>query len=593
MENLNFFTSESEYQWLFKNAIDWEKILPLYYPSYPTEDGFNNQEEVLQFLIEILENTGKWTGDKVSKRAKSLDINGAGKVENGRTYPGVELQELYQEARDLELVGLTMPKKYGGLHVPAAVQFIVLEQIARACIASSTQMAFFTSIAEMVHRFCDQETAERIVPQIMSMKLSGSMNLTEPGCGSDLGMIKTSATRTSDGKFLINGQKIFITNGGGGIQFVLARIKGAPEGLEGISMFFVEQDIKDAEGNPKINYQVTKNEEKMGMHGSFTCVITYEDSVGMLIGKENEGFKYMLHLMNEARIAVGMQGLGGLESAIHYATEYAKERVQFGKPISELPLMKRNLEDYAIERDAIRALLFDTISYYDQFQFLDLKKKTTNDLSEAEEKQLRKASLWTRRRTPLVKYYACEKYTELSTKAIQVLGGYGFMQEYPVERIHRDSFGPLLYEGTSQIQALMALKDLIKQIVKDPAKFMSSLFINHSAVGLLQGKSEIQVEFQALQHRHKKKLVKLIFGTLKPEGTKFFDLKSWQTEEKISELMEHAETLCQSLCYIETLRVLAKHADQDSSRIKLFKDYKKLVLPRFEAIFVDWENRSL
>jgi hypothetical protein len=369
----------------------------------------------------------------------------------------------------------------------------------------------------------------------------------------------------------------------------LARIKGAPEGLEGISMFFVEQKNPNSEG---LNYTVTKNEEKMGMHGSFTCVITYENTLAHLIGKEGEGFKYMLHLMNEARIAVGMQGLGGIESALDHAVSYAKERVQFGKPIAELPLLKRYLSDYETERDAIRALLFDTISYYDQFQFLDLKKKKTNDLTAEEEKQFKFVSMWTRKRTPLVKYYACEKYTELSTKAIQILGGYGFMQEYPLERIHRDSFGPLLYEGTSQIQALMALKDLVKQAVKDPRRFMASIFTKHAGLGLIAGKSSSQIEFQKVQYRFKKKMVKLIIITLKPEGSRLLNPKAWQSEENISQLMIHAETLCQALCYTETLRVLAKHADLDSNRVDLFNRYSLLVRPRLEAIYSDWELRS-
>ncbi len=583
---LNYFLEDSDYQWLFKNAIDWDKILPLYYPAYPTEDGMNSKEEVLQFLTELMSTTGDWAAKKVAGRASALDREGAGIVVDGKTIPGSALKELYSEARELELIGLLMPREFGGLQVPQSLQFVVLAQLARACVASSTQIAFFSSIAEMVHRYLDHDTAKRLVPQIMKMELSGSMNLTEPGCGSDLGMIKTTATRLDDGSFQLNGQKIFITNGGGGLQFVLARIKGAPQGLEGISMFFVEQYEGD-----KLNFEVTKNEEKMGMHGSFTTVITYDNSRARLVGRENEGFKYMLHLMNEARIAVGMQGLGGIESALDHAVSYAKERVQFGKPISELPLLKRHLDDYCTERDAIRALLFDTISYYDQFQFLDLKKKKTNDLSKSEEKQLKEASIWTRKRTPLVKYYACEKYTEISTRAIQVLGGYGFMQEYPLERIHRDSFGPLLYEGTSQIQALMALKDLIKHAMKDPKSFMASMFSKPGPISALSGISDAQIEFQKTQSRFKRKMMKLIFKTLKPEGAKLFDAKAWQNEDRIGKLMVHAETLCQALCYVETVRVLAKHADKDKERVDLLKRYLVLVAPRLEGIYVDWDIR--
>jgi alkylation response protein AidB-like acyl-CoA dehydrogenase len=589
---MNYYTDDREWSWLFKNAIKWDEILSLYYPTYPTEDGLNNKEEVLQFFEELLTNTGAWAGSSVKERAAQLDREGAGKVVDGKTIPGAALSQFYKEAKELGLIGMPLPREYGGLQVPAAMQFMVLAQLSRSCVGSSTQMAFFTSIAEMVHRYCDKETADRIVPQIINGELSGSMNLTEPGCGSDLGAIKTSATPTTDGKYLLNGSKIFITNGGGGVAFVLARIKGGPVGLEGISMFFVEQEITNEKGEKILNFKVAKNEEKMGMHASFTCEIVYENTVGVLIGKENEGFKYMLHLMNEARIAVGMQGLGGIEAALDYAVNYATERTQFGKPLKDLPLMKRNLEDFCTERDAIRALLMDTISHYDVFQFLDLKKKQTGDLTKEEEKKLKEATLWTRKRTPLVKYYACEKYTELSQRALQVLGGYGFMKEYPLERIHRDSFGPLLYEGTSQIQALMALKDLLKYALKDPKRFLSSVMNKHPGLELVKGNNPWHHTYLSTHYRFKKKLIALLFKALKPKEGSMFNSKSWMKEENVEHMMVHAETLTQALCYMETLRVLCAHAELDQSRADLFNRYYILVMPRLEGIFSDWELRA-
>ena len=223
------------------------------------------------------------------------------------------------------------------------------------------------------------------------------MCLTEPGCGSDLGAIQSTATSLSDGTYLLNGTKLFITNAGGGLHFTLARIKGDKDGLDGLSMFFVKQDDERREGN---NFIVVKNEEKTGMHGSFTCEVLYENSVCELVGKQGEGFKLMLHLMNEARIAVGMQGLGGLEGALEFAENYAKERSQFGRSISELPLMKRNLKDLRVERDAMRALMVDTTSLYDIFQILDLKERESDDLSEKEAELLKSTWKRVRKRTP-------------------------------------------------------------------------------------------------------------------------------------------------------------------------------------------------
>ena len=584
---MNYFSDEKEWKWLFRNAVDWDTLLPLYYPTYPTKDGLQNKEEVLSFLEELLDSTGQWTGGAVTERATRLDEEGAGKIVDGKTVPGQALSELYAEASELQIIGLPYHQEHGGLEAPSIVHLLVYGQLARGCLASSTQMAFFTSLGEMLYRFCDDEDIDRIVPQIAAGKISGSMCMTEPGCGSDLGLIKTSATPKEDGSYLLNGAKIFITNGGGGIGFVLARVKGAPEGLKGLSLFLVEQEV-----DGKANYKITKNEDKLGMHGSFTCEVLYENSQAKLVGKENDGFKIMLYLMNEARIAVGMQALGLIEGSLKYAKDYALERSQFGKNLTELPLFKRNLNDYEIERDALRALMIDTLSYYDIFQKLDMKKRKTNDLSKEEKKLLSRASRVTRKRTPLVKYYACEAAVSLTQKAIQMLGGYGFIKEYNAERFHRDSFGPVLYEGTSQIQALMALKDTVKYAMSDPKGFLGEMASQHPASALMNLSHPWNRECKAIQYKTKKKMLTLFFKALKPQGAKALNPKEWLKAENVEGLMPHAETLTQALSYIETLEILSNHASIDRRRQDLFYNYKRLVLPRLEAIFCDWKERA-
>jgi hypothetical protein len=340
-----------------------------------------------------------------------------------------------------------------------------------------------------------------------------------------------------------------------------------------------------------------KIEDKLGLHGSFTCEVLFENSTAKIIGKENEGFQYMLHLMNEARLGVGLQCLGGMEACLEYAKNYAATRLQFGKPIADLPLMKRNLNDWQIELDAYRALIVDTMSFYEIYQKLDLKKRHTRELNQNEQTLFSEATRWVRRRTPLVKYYGAETFTSLSQKTIQVLGGYGYMKEYEAERLHRDSFAPLLYEGTSQIQALMALKDLLKYVMKNPAKFVQSLIVTHPISKLLSTGS-VSKDFQLTNYRFKKELTKLLIRNLKPEldlkdssqVLHFLKSKNWVNEKSIEKVMVHAETLTQALSYIETLRVLNNHAQKDQSRAKLFYNYKNLVTPRLEAIFSDWER---
>ncbi|MBC97649.1 MAG: hypothetical protein CME63_07865 [Halobacteriovoraceae bacterium] len=587
---MNYFEDSSEWNWMFENAIDWDKIIPLYYPEFPTEDGIQNEAELKQFLKDILSSMGDWSANSVKEIGQLLDEYGAGKVVDGRTIPSEPLARMIKEAKELSVYGITLPTEYGGMALPNSIYMMSQNLLARACMCTTTLLGFYTSLGEMLLRYCDKETAAKYIPEIIEGRISGSMNLTEPGCGSDLTMMKTTATPQEDGTYLINGQKIFITNGGGGLAFVLAKVKGDPDSLDGISMFFVKQDEESVEGP---NFRVDKAEEKMGMHGSFTTVVSYENTVGHLVGKQGEGFKYMLHLMNEARILVGIQALGGIEEALDYAESYAKERVAFGKPIAELPLMKRNLEDFGTERDAIRALIADTMSWFDIYLKLEGKKHSTGDLNSEEEALFKEASRWTRKRTPLVKFYATEAYTDLSKKAIQVLGGYGFIKEYPVERYHRDSFGPLLYEGTSQIQALMALKDTLKYVMKDPKKFFSGMFFKHPSTALLSGDNHWTREYKAIHFKFKKRLMSLVISCLKPDAWKdVFDPKMWQKEERFEDLMVHAETICWALSYTETLRVLCDHANKDSSRSDLFDRYANLVIPRLEAIYSDWDRRT-
>jgi 3-(methylthio)propanoyl-CoA dehydrogenase len=589
---MNYYSDEPEWKWLFNNAIDWDTILPLYYPSYPTEDGFESADEVKQFFEEILSSTGEWSANSVWEIAKELDEKGHGEVKDGMTHPGPALQRLIKEAKELELFGLPIARKYGGMETPYSLYLLILNQISRSCVSSSTLIAFYVSIADMIQKFLtdDEAKASKLLEQIIAGELSGSMNLTEAGAGSDLSAIKTSAAPQDDGTYLLNGEKIFITNGGGGLAFVLAKIKGAPDTLDGISMFFVEQKLSGKEG---LNFRVEKAEEKMGMHGSFTTVVSYDNTIAQLVGEAGKGFNYMLHLMNEARICVGIQALGGLEGALGYARNYAKERMAFGKPIEELPLLKRNLEDFETERDGIRALLVDTSSWFDIFNRLEIKHEKTGDLNDEEKKLHKKAKKITRKRTPLVKYYSTEAYTHLSQRAIQVLGGYGFIKEYPVERIHRDSFGPLLYEGTSQIQALMTLKDTLKEIMKNPKSFFGSMLGGHPSASRIKRENAWDITYNSLEYTFRKKLVALIFNELRPDDfTHLLNIKEWTSEEKVNRVSIHAETICQAISYLETLDVLKQHANKDESRVALFWRYRTLIEPRLKAIYTDWALRS-
>ncbi len=600
---MNYYSDSSEWQYLFRNAVDWDSLIPLYKSSFPTSEGFNNKEELISFYEEMLTAVGKWAGESIASRASELDRVGGGKLVDGTVQVSEPLQKTYQEAKDMEFFGLAVDPEHGGLGIPVVVAMMGFAQICKACVSSSTQLGFHTSIADMIERFCDSKIRDEYIPKIIRGEISGSMCLTEPDCGSDVGALRTSAEKQSDGTYLLNGTKCFITNGGGGLGFILARVKGAPKGLEGISMFLAEEWITTPEGERKHNYRISKIEEKMGMHGSPTCEVIYENTVARLVGEENEGFKLMLFLMNEARISTGLQGLGGMEASIGAARQYAENRKQFGKLLVDLPLFKRNLQDWETEVDAFRALMVDTLSHFDIFQRLDVKKRHTGDLNQEESELFKRSTRVVRHRTPLVKYYGAESYTHLSQRAIQAFGGYGYMAEYSAERLHRDSFGALLYEGTSQIQALMAMKDFIKIVMNDPAKFMQSLVASHP-ISSLMSESEYERSFTGVKYEFRKNIVGLIMRCFKPELNlsersfkdtisqinQVFKKEYWQEAGRFDKLMVHAETLCQALAYCETLKVLARHATNDESRGDLYYRYLQLVTPRFASIYADWKQ---
>jgi alkylation response protein AidB-like acyl-CoA dehydrogenase len=585
------FSREAEWSFLFRRAIDWESILPLQRPEFSGPDAPKLCEELLAA-------TESWAGGSLSKRARELDLAGPGRVEGGGVVLSAPMESTIGEARDLGFFGFSVAPEHGGLGAPFLVPMLSLAQVARGCLATSSQLALYVGIPDMLERFCERDERARLIPRVVRGEIGGSMCLTEPDAGSDVGALRTTARALGDGAYALQGTKRFITNGGGGLGLVLARIEGAPAGLEGVSLFLCEELI-----DGRRNFEVTRLEEKMGQRGSSVCEVVYDGSRAKLVGEAGGGFRIMLHLMNAARITVGLQSLGGLEAAIGGARAYASGRKQFGRPIAELPLMRRNLEDWETEVDAFRALMFDTLSWFEVFQALDLRERRAARgegaaLAGAEALKLRRARSVARARTPLVKFHGAEACTALSQRAIQAMGGYGMMCEYDLERIHRDSFGNLLYEGTSQIQALMAMKDFVKDASRDPAKFVQALVGSHPLARL--GSSRVARAAAEARYELRKNFALLLIRSAAPGGREsesgFLNALSHAARGglddpgRLERLMIHAETLCQALADVATLEVLARHARRDEERSELFWRFHRLSAPRLAGIHADWRS---
>jgi alkylation response protein AidB-like acyl-CoA dehydrogenase len=391
------------------------------------------------------------------------DKNGV-KFENGRVIAPDCFRRARQAILDAELTSTTEDPEWGGQGLPTLISYAILEYTTGAnySLSGYTQMGHGTG--KMIELFGTDLLKKLFLKNLYTAKWGGTMLLTEPEAGSDVGALTTSAVKNEDGTYTITGNKIFITAGDHDltdniIHPVLARIEGAPEGSRGISIFivpkfWVNEDKTIGEAN---DVQCTGIEEKMGMHGSPTCSMSLGangNCRGFLLGEENKGLQIMFHMMNEARINVGFQGSTGASLAYLYALDYARQRVQgkdiaAGKdpkaksiPIIQHPDVRRMLTWMKVHVDGMRSLIYYVGSCID-------KKELSLD---AADRQL--ASGMLELLTPVVKAYCAERGFEVCVEAIQVFGGYGFTSEYPVEQLARDVKIASIYEGTDGIQAM-------------------------------------------------------------------------------------------------------------------------------------------
>jgi len=372
----------------------------------------------------------------------------------------------YEKLRSAGLLCLTMDPAYGGYGLPALLNTPYLEMVARADSSLMTIIGLQAGVALDLEKYGSEELKRQYLPRFVSGELQGSMDLTEPQAGSDLGSIVTRVTKEGD-RYLIDGEKIYITNGGAQIHLVLARdaatfdqSKGTTNGL---NLMLCPRTLPDGRPN---GLRVARVESKLGIHGSPTCVIEFERAEAFLLGTRGQGFRAMLDLMNNARLGVAAQAIGVAEAAYHAAREYAAQRVQFGAPIIQQPLVKSMLTLMRINIEAARALLNRTSALIDMTEAIrtHLEAGRAPDASEATklQEELERNTQLIRFFTPLCKYYATEISNHVTRQGIQVHGGIGYMAESVAGQYHSDSIITTIYEGTSEIQASFALREMAK-----------------------------------------------------------------------------------------------------------------------------------
>jgi alkylation response protein AidB-like acyl-CoA dehydrogenase len=461
----NYFNSNRDLTFYYETVIDWQRLVPLY--AEP-EDAARPDETAATWR-EVLSVAGDFVGRQVSARAAEVDRLGTPHSGDIKVSPPMAAN--LRGLAELGVIGLAVPREYGGEGMPFVVQSAMLEMLARADASTMVEYAFFTSPAAMVLRFGSDAQKQRWVPRLAGGEVIGWVAMTEPEAGSDVGNLGTTATRQSDGTWRINGRKQFISSGNGEVGVLLARAVPGSRGLSGLALFLVPKCVPNAQSGERENYSVERAEAKVCINGSPTCALAFNDSYAEIMGKPGDGWRQITTFMNEARIAVGIQSCGVAQAALVAAEDYAAQRVQMGKPIREHPLVAEMLLDMQTTVVGLRALWMESAVAYDLVQgFL----KRLHDMSEVDperpalEARMRRIERYLRELTPLVKYFGSEEAIRVARTGMQVFGGYGVVKDYEVERFLRDSLILPIYEGTSQIQALMATKDLLKFVMRDP-----------------------------------------------------------------------------------------------------------------------------
>jgi alkylation response protein AidB-like acyl-CoA dehydrogenase len=471
----NYFADNDDLVFHFKQTINWDEIVPLIEAGFSDPDGFSSVAEAVDVYEQTLHLVGEFCGTEVAARARAVDEEGVA-FEGGEVYLSQAMQQNLDRAKELGIMAVTLPREYGGWNFPVTISAMILDIFSRACVSTMIQYGFFSGPARLILRYGSEALKRQYLPKMCSGEWSGAIAMTESEAGSDVGNIRTTAV-PRNGKWYITGQKQFITNGGGEVVVVLARSDPRSSGLDGLSLFLVPKYVQ-RDGRPEANLRVSRLEHKVCIHGSPTCELTFDESEGYLLGEEGRGFQEVLAFTNEARIAVGIQSLGLAQAAYSTALDYAKQRVTMGKPIIQHELVAEMLLDMETEIKGIRSLIYEASASGDKLEGLQKKLERLDPDSaefQAIKREIDRLTRYLRELTPLIKYYAAEKCIEITRTALQVHGGYGVINDYDAERFYRDAGVFPIYEGTSQIQALMALKDTMKDVMADASRFTKRL----------------------------------------------------------------------------------------------------------------------
>ncbi|MCE1187525.1 MAG: acyl-CoA dehydrogenase family protein [Ignavibacteria bacterium] len=459
----NFFLDNPDLVYQF-DKLDLREVVEMTEEKYTQAAKFPeapvDYADAKENYKKVLEVVGDLAGNFIAPNAASVDEEGA-QFHDGKVTYAKGTKAALDILSKAELMGMILPREYGGLNFPTTIYMMAVEMVSRAD-ASLMNLFGLQDIGKTIAQFGDELQKETYLPGFSSGKYTGAMALTEPDAGSDLQAVKLTAYQDENGKWFLRGVKRFITNGNGEVLLVLARTESGTKDARGLSMFACYGDE---------TVVVRRIEHKLGIHGSPTCELQFNDTPAELIGQRRFGLlKYVIYLMNRARMGIGAQSLGIAQAAYEEALNYAKAREQFGQNIYSMPVIANMLIDMNVSLQAGRSM------YYNSCIWLDLKekyeeqieqlKKEKKPFAEVNEK-LKEATRIIGFLTPLAKYYLSEICNKIAYDGLQIHGGTGYMKEFPIERLSRDARITNIYEGTSQLQIVAAAGGVINDVLFD------------------------------------------------------------------------------------------------------------------------------
>ncbi len=445
----NFFTDNADLLFTLDN-LEIQEAMRLIEKDYTEAQKYDTApesfEDALDSFHRILDVIGDVAGERIAPRARQVDEEGP-KFENGVvTYHPLTVQNL-NDLKAAGVMGVILPRQYGGLNFPLSVYTMMTEMVSRAD-ASLQNLFGLQDIADTICEFGSEEQRQKYIPRFVTGEADGSMDLTEPDSGSDLQSVRLKATQDADGKWYLDGMKRFITNGCSQIHLVLARSEEGTTDGRGLSMFICEKC-------PQL--VVRRIEHKMGIHGVATCELQFNHVPAELCGMRKRGLiKYVMSLMNGARVSISAQAVGIAEAAYREARKYASEREQFKQSIDKFPAIYDMLARMKAQLAASRALLYETT------RCVDLRQAYTHlvDAGDKDPAVREKAKLYVSLcdvLTPMSKALSTEAANKIAYDCIQIHGGTGYMHDFDAERLYRDARITNIYEGTTQLQVVAAI----------------------------------------------------------------------------------------------------------------------------------------